>query len=277
MHTWAFDAIGTRWRVDAAADIDRAAVSALVDDFDRTWSRFREDSQVARLRSDGRADLGEHAPAILDLYDRLYALTEGAVSPAVGASLERLGYDADYTLTASGEAIPAFRWPEASRDGSTVETGQPVVLDIGAVGKGYLADLVADLIGAPVTVDASGDIVHRGPGPLRVAMEHPADPSRAVGIIELPPGHGVAASATNRRAWGEDLHHVLDARTGRPESGIVATWAVAPSAALADGLATALFFAAPERVVEEFPGVGCAVIDRSQRIRAAGLPGEIFR
>ncbi len=277
MSTWAFDAIGTRWRIDAGTSIDKAAVEELIGGFDRLWSRFRDDSEVARLRTVDRVDLGPHAPAIFALYDRLHGLTDGAVSPVVGASLERLGYDADYTLTAQGDAIPAFRWTDARRRGSIIEVDQPVVVDIGAVGKGYLADRVADLIGDPVTVDASGDIVHRGPEPLRVAMEHPADPSQAVGVIEVPPGGAVAASAVNRRAWGNGLHHILDARTGRPTSDIIATWAVAPSAALADGLATALFFVPPERVLDEFPGVGCAMIDRSLRIRAAGLPGEIFR
>ncbi|OUZ07061.1 hypothetical protein BHE97_17970 [Aeromicrobium sp. PE09-221] len=277
MHSWVFDAIGTRWRLDAGTDIDRSAVLSLVEGFDRIWSRFRGDSEVTRLRTTGHVDLGEHAPEIFALYDRLHRLTDGAMSPAIGASLERLGYDADYTLTAHGEAVAAFRWTDARREGSTIEVDQPVVVDIGAVGKGYLADRVADLVGEPVTVDASGDIVHRGPQPLRVAMEHPADPSKAVGVIEVPPGHAVAASAANRRIWGEGLHHILDARTGRPASDIVATWAVAPSAALADGLATALFFVSPERVLDEFPGVGCAVIDRSLRIRAIGLPGEVFR
>ncbi|MGO2519668.1 MAG: FAD:protein FMN transferase [Microbacterium sp.] len=46
----------------------------------------------------------------------------------------------------------------------------------------------------------------------------------------------------NRRAWGEGLHHVLDARTGAPVRTWAATWAIAPSAMHADAVATALFF-----------------------------------
>ena len=34
----------------------------------------------------------------------------------------------------------------------------------------------------------------------------------------------IAASAANRRAWGDGLHHVLDAVTGEPVRGVVATW-----------------------------------------------------
>ena len=52
----------------------------------------------------------------------------------------------------------------------------------------------------------------------------------------------LCASATNRRAWGDGLHHVLDARTGQPVRTVAATWAVAPDAVTADAITTALFF-----------------------------------
>jgi len=58
----------------------------------------------------------------------------------------------------------------------------------------------------------------------------------------------VCASATTRRAWGKGLHHVLDGRTRRPVSEVVATWAIAADAATADGLATALFVTDPDRL-----------------------------
>lgn len=51
---------------------------------------------------------------------------------------------------------------------------------------------------------------------------------------------------------GDGLHHVLDARTGRPVRGVVATWAVADEAAVADGLATALFFTEEHRLARQF-------------------------
>ncbi|RLV54922.1 FAD:protein FMN transferase [Aeromicrobium phragmitis] len=274
---WAFDAIGTRWCIDAPEPVDTGAVREIIDDFDRTWSRFRDDALVARLRTQPSVDLGSDAPAIFGLYDRLDDLTDGAVSPAIGASLEQLGYDAQYTLTAHGEAIPALRWRDVHRDGSVVTVDQPVVVDVGAVGKGFVAQRIADLLPGPVTVDASGDIVHRGTRPLRVALEHPLQPDLAIGVVDLAPGNAICASAINRRTWGDRWHHVLDARTGEPTRDVLATWVVAPDAALADGLATALFFVESDRVLDEFPEVGCAVVDATMRVRAARMTGEIFR
>jgi thiamine biosynthesis lipoprotein len=225
----------------------RDRISARIERFDRDWSRFRDDSLVTRIaRHPGRHRLPDDAGPLLDLYRELYEVTSGRVSPLVGGALESLGYDREYSLRprATPQAVPS--WSDAiAWDGEYLETATPVVLDVGAAGKGYLIDLVSALlfdegIGEHV-VDASGDLLARGEVRMRVALEHPGDPRKAIGVVELHDG-ALAASATNRRAWGPGLHHVLDAVTGAPTSGVLATWALAPTALLADGAATALFF-----------------------------------
>jgi FAD:protein FMN transferase len=60
----------------------------------------------------------------------------------------------------------------------------------------------------------------------------------------------LCASAVNRRAWRDGLHHVLDARTGVPVRDVVATWVVADEAVTADGLATALFFSGADQLAD---------------------------
>ena len=250
---WVFDAIGTVWRIDTAEPIPdavRAAVSERVERFDRDWSRFREDSMVTRIaRAPGRHRLPDDAPPLLALYRELYEASGGRVSPLVGRTLESLGYDAAYRLTPAATRAPVPSWDDAiSWDGEYLDTATEVLLDVGAAGKGYLVDLVSELLtahGIPEhVVDASGDLRTAGV-PLRVALEHPLDPTKAIGVVELSGGAADAAlcaSASNRRAWGAGLHHVIDAVTGEPTSEVIATWAIAATAAVADGAATALFF-----------------------------------
>lgn len=278
--SWRFDAIGTAWTVDsveAVSDVQRAAVADLVARVDRTWSRFREDGGIARLRAGESVDLGAGADDLLDLYDALGAATDGAVNPLVGAGLEVLGYDAAYTLRQHGDPVAAPAWSSVRRDGAVLTVPVGAVLDVGAAGKGWLVDRVATLLadlGHAVTVDAGGDIAHHGPAPIRVALEHPRDPTMAVGVATLEPGKALCGSAVNRRAWGEGLHHVLDARTGAPTRGVVATWVVADSAAVADGAATALFFVGPDRLVDL--GVAAVWIDAAGLHSTPDFPGEVF-
>ncbi len=262
-----FDAIGTRWQIESDEPLSQelhARVRDLIDHFDRTWSRFRADSLISRIahaRHGGRFELPDHAATLLDLYDRLYELTDGALDPFVARDLELLGYDATYSLQPAPASVRRdehqrrARWPDLQRDGTTITTDRAALLDVGAAGKGHLVDLIAEtLIDAGVrwfVVDAGGDLRHHGDQPIRVGFEHPRDPTRVIGTIDVG-NRALCASATNRRAWGDELHHVLDARTGLPVDDVLATWVIADTAALADGLATALFLSESERLRQAY-------------------------
>ena len=256
---WEFDAIGTRWRIDTEAtltDTARDAVHGLIDAFDRDWSRFRDDSLVSALaRGAGVVAAPPDAREMLDVYAALAEATGGAVNPLIGGALARRGYDAGYRFVDDGpEAAPAdWRALLAGTDDSLLLTS-PATLDVGAIGKERLVDLVAGLVAqwaeGPVVVDAGGDIAVHGAGE-RIALEHPYDPTRAIGVWEVADA-ALCASATNRRAWGDGLHHVLDARTGEPVRTIAATWALAADAMTADAIATALFFDGGPRLADEW-------------------------
>lgn len=281
MHAWTFDAIGTSWQIDTRAPLTpdvRAAVGECVETFDHRWSRFRDDSLVADMaRVAGTWDVGDDA-ILLDLYDQLHEVTGGAVNPLIGRTLSDLGYDAAYSLTSANDPAAVPAWSTLRRHGSTVSTTGPVGLDVGAAGKGRLVDRVASVVAeAGATVDAGGDMHHGGATSIRVALEDPADATRALGVVDLAPGHALCGSAVNRRAWGGGLHHVLDGRTGRPTTEVIATWVLVPqSCMLADGLATAHFFADPRDLLDRWN-------HHYVRVRADGrvdwspdLPGEMF-
>ncbi|MET3512018.1 MULTISPECIES: FAD:protein FMN transferase [Plantibacter] len=290
--TLRFEAIGTGWELDTALPLEpetAEAVAACIDRFDRTWSRFRDDAFIARFAAGPVStafpdDAREDAVALLDTYRRLHDATAGAVTPFIGTSLERLGYDAAYSLVPQGPAVAAPHWDDVARwDGEVLETSVPLVIDIGAAGKGRLVDLVADLLRShgheSFTVDASGDLRHehgsRTSDPLRIALEHPYDPSKAIGVATIDDG-ALCASATNRRAWGDGLHHVIDGRTGEPTRTVAATWVTAREAMVADGLATALFFTDHETLAEAFTFESVRMFTSGLTDRSVGFPGELF-
>ncbi|PVW06188.1 hypothetical protein DEA06_01145 [Microbacterium sp. Gd 4-13] len=247
---WSFEAIGTVWSIETDAPLDhgvRREVETVIDAFDLDWSRFRDDSVVSRLAgAGGSAPVPPDAAAMLDVYTELDTATRGAVNPLVGASLARLGYDARYSLAAQGDPVAApEQWREIVRwDAGTLAVAAPATIDVGALGKGRLVDLVTDVVSRAVdggfVVDGGGDLAVRGTA-QRIGLEHPYDPRRVIGVVTVADA-ALCASAVTRRAWGEGLHHVLDARTGAPVRAYAATWAIAPDALHADALATALFF-----------------------------------
>lgn len=279
-----FHGIGTRWEISTPRPLDgsfRALLLAVVERYDADWSRFRPDSTVGIMsRQPGRFQFPDEAAALGRLYRSLYDITEGAMSPLIGGSLERLGYDASYSLRPSGPPLPAPRWEDAlDWNGSDLTTSMPFVLDVGAAGKGQLVDLLAaelrSLGEENFLIDASGDLLHSGPDPVTVALEHPYDPAKAIGTVSLS-GGALCASASNRRTWGDGLHHVLDGTTGRPVSTAVATWTMADSTMVADALATALFFAPGAVLEESFDFSWLTVFSDGSAAYSAGFEGTLF-
>jgi FAD:protein FMN transferase len=124
-------------------------------------------------------------------------------------------------------------------------------------------------------IDAGGDLRHAGGGETNVGLEHPHDPGLVLGTAQLRSG-ALSASAVNRRAWGDGLHHVIDARTGIPANDVVATWVVAQDAALADGLATALFFVGADRLATSFRFEHVLMRADGRVKRSSNFPGSLF-
>lgn len=205
------DAIGTHWFIESTLPIDGETaehVDRRIAEFDRTYSRFRDDSLVSQARRvPATYTFPDDARDLFDLYDALDRLTGGAVNPLVGDALERLGYDADYRLTRDESRQPAAApsWRQhVLRDGTALTVSADAgVIDVGAAGKGYLVDLVTDVLRShghtDVLVDAGGDIVTTGT--RVIGLENPFDSHQAIGTVDLT-NAALAGSGINRRSWG---------------------------------------------------------------------------
>lgn len=253
-HSWQFEALGTLWQVETllplAADV-KAQITVRIEAFDKTYSRFRDDSLVTKLAAAaGTYGFPEDAHELVAFYEQLYKATNGAVSPLVGGMLEQAGYDKEYSLR-PGDIEPVPAWDDAMTwNGRKVTTNRPLTLDFGAAGKGYMNDMVGELLeeaGHKVyAVDASGDVRVRGQNEV-IGLENPYDPASVIGAARVTDA-SICASASNRRVWADDWHHVVDPRTGKPVNDVVATWVIADTTMVADGLATALFFVSADKL-----------------------------
>ena len=282
--TFSFEAIGTSWRVDTASPLvpeQRDELLRLAGEYDALYSRFRSDSGVTALAgSGGSLALPPHGAELGRLLRRLHDLTDGAVSPLVGERLAAQGYDASYSFIPTAPPAPARAWDDVLEwTARGITLNEPVLLDVGAAGKGQLVDLLLERLVAAghedVIVDASGDMRRAGAGAITVALEHPYDASSAIGTVRLGSG-ALCASASNRRVWGDGLHHVLDARTGRCVETVVATWVLAEDAMTADGLCTALFVADPAELAQGFDFDYVLMYSDGRARFSAPLSGALF-
>jgi len=237
------DALGTRVRVAVwpAGRLEAAcaAVGAELRRLDLEASRFREDSEIARLhaRGGGLFLISEGLAEAIGVALVAARWTEGLVDPTIGNSLVELGYDRDFAAmlvdgSGSAEPGPAPGFGSIQLEGRLLRMPLGVLLDLGATAKGLGADRAAlaalAACGRPggVLVSLGGDIAVAGEPPLGgwpllVTESSGAGEASPSQIVRLPAG-AIATSSVTVRQWRRDgraLHHIIDPRTGLPAEG----------------------------------------------------------
>jgi thiamine biosynthesis lipoprotein len=108
-----------------------------------------------------------------------------------------------------------------------------VLLDLGATAKAWAADraatAIAERLSTPVLVNLGGDLAAVGDS-WPVVVGDPGEPQETVEVSS-----GLATSSTIRRTWrrgGQQQHHLLDPRTGRPAEPVWRTVSVAAATAV---------------------------------------------
>jgi thiamine biosynthesis lipoprotein ApbE len=107
-----------RLSAPAALGTARAMVARELDAIDRACSRFRPDSELARVNAHASGRPVEVAPLLIEALAvalRAAELTDGAVDPTVGAALVLAGYDRDWHLLAAQGDEPNTPLPSTTR------------------------------------------------------------------------------------------------------------------------------------------------------------------
>jgi len=244
-----------------------ARAAARLERLEAQWSRFRDSSEVSRLNAAaGRPVVVSRGTfELIRRAVRAWELTGGAFDPTVLAALAAAGYDRDYAEVApDGEDAggspplpPGAGVVELDPVVGAVRLPSGVALDLGGIGKGVAADLVAaELLGAGaqgVCVNLGGDLRVSGRAPSgdgwTIEIDHePGSPITSAPPVVLVVADGaVATTSRRRRVWsraGEERHHIIDPRTGRAaQVGWSSVTVVAGCAADAEPAATAAFLA----------------------------------
>ncbi len=228
---------------------------------EQCWSRFIATSELNRLhRRPGEWVLvSDELWSALSWSLRMYAETAGLFDPTIRTALEDWGYDRTFAQIDPHGVAPTRVGCTPGAGGIHLDTDRRhaliesgVCVDLGGVGKGLAADLVAgELIamGAAGTyVCAGGDIHAAGEPPDEgwpVPLVHPAT-GRPLAQHILYSG-GIVMSSTAFRRWTRgavEAHHIIDPRTASPaHTDLLAVAVTGASAARCEALAKAAIIA----------------------------------
>lgn len=207
-------------------------------------SRFDANSELRRLST----RVGVAVPVSNMLFEAVqFAVavadaTNGVFDPTVGHRMEQRGFNRHHR---TGESIDAtvhvdddvsFRDVHLNAAARTITLRRAVMLDLGAVAKGLAIDMAVREL-APLAnfcVYAGGDVFVGGHNaddtPWRVGIRHPFDMSAMIDAVRVSD----VSVCTSSEA--EQPNHIV-----RDAVDVVSATVVAPSAMVADALATAAY------------------------------------
>jgi thiamine biosynthesis lipoprotein len=304
--TLARAAMNTRFELVAHGDrtttLRAAAEEALneVARIEEQLSLFRPASEIARLNALAAREPVRVSPEVFALLAharKLWQATGGAfditLAPLLrcwgllGRSDGRVPTDAELS---ESRAACGMNLVELDATRRTVRFTRPgVMLDLGALGKGYAVDKAVELLREAGVESA---LLHGGTSTVyalgsppeamawKVAIPSPEGPDQPpVAMLELC-DESLSISAVAGKcftAGGRVFGHVLDPRSGRPADRARLAALLLSSAAETDALSTALLVLGPEgfSTIQAFrPALRGLVVAADGTVQAAGLPAN---
>lgn len=255
---------------------------------EESCTRFEVRSELRQLT----AQVGIAVPVSTILYEAVqFALavaeeSSGAFDPTVGHAMETRGFNQEYR---TGQTIRTDLEPGGSvsyRDvrldpgRQTITLLRPLILDLGAVAKGMAIDLAARelLPFENFAIDAGGDLYLGGCSPngepWSIGIRHPRRDHELINSLRVSNRAVCTSGDYERQDAGEDGgHHILDPRAGVSARAVASVTVVAPTAMLADALATAAFVLGPADGIRLFDRLGVDGLIITPTLERYATPG----
>ncbi|MBG0781864.1 MAG: FAD:protein FMN transferase [Bacteroidales bacterium] len=266
----------------ANAHIDTAI--AEITRIERLISSWDINSQTSKINQNAGIQPVKVNEELFDLIQRSIAiseLTDGAFDISY-ASMDKIWkFDGSMTQIPSKDEIIKSVEKIGYKKIILDTTNQTVFLPykgmkigFGGIGKGYAADKTKQLLISKGVVagiiNASGDMNTWGKQPdgtdWMVAITNPMNKNNAFALLPLKQGAVVTSGDYEKFVEfnGVRYAHIINPKTGYPATGIISVTVFAPSAELADALATTIFVMGKEvglDRINQLPNIECILID----------------
>jgi FAD:protein FMN transferase len=253
-------------------------------------STFRETSETNLInRNAGIAPVtvSNESYQLIERSIRISELTQGAFDITYG-SIDKDLWNFNTSMTRLPDKETAeqavrlinYRNIELDHNSSSVFLkNKGMRIGFGAIGKGYAADMARMLLKRKGVkagfINASGDISTWGTlpdgKPFTIGIADPRHRDRPFSFIELS-DKAIATSGTYEKfavIEGKKYAHTIDPKTGYPVTGIDSVTIIAPTAELADALATPVMVMGTKAglaLIQQIKHIGCIIVDEKDRV-----------
>ena len=263
----------TIYHDDPESGVDRVYQDEVqgIYDLERLFSVVDEDSDIHNLNANC-GQLVEISPETSELLAEALALCEetgGALDITAYPAVKAWGFTTgEYRVPGGAELTELagrIDYTRVELEGETACISEGMMLDLGAVAKGYTADRLTGTfrdVGVEHALLDLGQSTIAAIGtkpdgkPWRIGIQDPAG-TDYLGVLELN-DRSMGSSGNYQRYFEENgkiYGHIIDPDTAAPaDSGLAGVTVVADSAFLCDGLSTALFVMGLEDAADYWRG-----------------------
>ena len=246
----------TAYGEDAQAALQEA--EECIQQVEGLWSVTDEDSEIYQANHSGGqpVTVSEETAQIISFALEMAQRTGGALDPTIYPVLTAWGFTTDSKQVPSQQQIAQLLeqvgYDRIQINGSELTVPDGMELDLGAVGKGYTADLVTEILRrhgvTSALISLGGNIQAIGSRPdgsdWRLGIRAPWE-SGNLGVLTVSDAAVVTSGGYENYfddEQGNIYWHILDPSTGYPaDSGLQSVTIVGKEGKMCDALSTALF------------------------------------
>ena len=254
---------------------------ALCDEYENLFSRTRETSEIYQINQGLTDQLSPETEELLETALSYSRLSGGLFDPSIGpvSSLwdfhaENPSVPEDASLQA---ALPLINAEKIRISNHKVAMDEGMILDLGAISKGYIADRIKEFLldqgVKSAVIDLGGNVLCIGSrpdgSPFQIGIRQPFEDTSSAATVLSITDQSVVTSGIYERCFTEDgvlYHHLLDPHTGYPcENELASVTIISDDSIDGDALSTCCFLMGTQKgmeLIDSLPDVRAIFITR---------------
>ncbi|MDO4302159.1 MAG: FAD:protein FMN transferase [Clostridia bacterium] len=262
-------AMNTYITIDLYGENAKAAaddMSNKIRELEGLWSTTLNTSEIYQINNSGATvTVSDETRDILKFAIDMADKTGGVLNPAIYPLVKAWGFTTgDYSIPDKSHIEELLNYTDYKKigfEGNKIDLPKNMELDLGAVGKGYTADIITQLAKdngiSSGLINLGGNVQAIGTKPdgskWRLGLQNPFGEGN-IGILEAADCAVVTSGNYEKYFVGDDgkrYCHIIDPKTGYPcDNGLVSVTIAGKEGKMCDALSTALFVMGKDNAIQ---------------------------
>tara|TARA_B100001250_G_scaffold50788_1_gene39688 strand:- start:1127 stop:2125 length:999 start_codon:yes stop_codon:yes gene_type:complete len=287
---------GTSFSIQFEKNNDENIIKNKIDSLfkivNNSFSTYISDSDISKINlGDSLLVVDEHFKKVFLKSYEIWELSQGFFDPTVGSLVNAYGFGPENKIKNFSKKqldslieLTGFSKVSLTSEGTIKKKYSNIYLDFNAIGKGYIVDLISELLISydikNFLIEIGGEIIAKGKNPnsgdfWKVAIDNPSQKNNRQFIKTIFLKNKALATSGNYRKYiidsltGKKYVHTINPKNGKSfQSKILSVSVLASDCMTADAWATALMvmpFRLSKSIIESIEGIDAYWILSNQK------------